>query len=209
MSLVRDASGETSVTAKRLRIQIGWVAAILFCISFPRALYAVDVLSQFNVTIQKLEISKDGGRTYFTVFEGNTTPVNLVALSGQGVGTLLGEANVPAGTYTRSRVTISAVTLVFTVDGTGATGGTNLGGGTTGTLTINIATTAGAPALPLLEEKSMNVSCKHNGTVNAVINFDAATSFSGLTYTDNDGVGAGTAVTLTGLTFDPVVEVVE
>ena len=188
---------------------MGCLGALIFMFATPCLLHAADVLSQFNTTIEKLEISKDGGTTYITVFDGNTSSVNLVALSGSSVGSLLGEAKVPAGTYNRSRVVVSAVTLVFTVDGTGAQGGTNLNAVTTGTLTINIATTAGAPSLPLTDEKSMKITCKHTGTVNATINFDAQTSFSNLTYTDNDGVGAGTDVTLTGLSFDPVIDVVE
>lgn len=183
-----------------LFIMLSWISNTPF-------LYAVDVLTSFRTTISRLEISKDGGATWITIFDGSSVSVDLVTLSGQGVGTFLGEADIPAGVYNRARVRISTATLVFTVDGTGISGATNLSAGTTGTLTIDLTTTPGAPTFPLTRTQTISVSCKHSATTEATIDFDAQTSFSGLSYTDDDGAGAGVAVTLAGITFEPVVTV--
>jgi hypothetical protein len=198
-----------SVIDKTLLKRIIFAVVFLLSLSIAPALYAVDVLSQFNTTIEKLEISKDGGASYVAVLEGNTVPVNLVALSGSSVGSFLGQAKVAAGSYNRARVKVTTATLVFTVDGTGVQGGTNLSAGTTGTLTIDTTTVTGGPRFPIVQEHSISVSCQSGGTVTAVIDFDARSSFSGLTYTDNDGAGAGTDVTLTALNFAPVIQVSE
>ena len=72
-----------------------------------------------------------------------------------------------------------------------------------GTLNINATS---AVAFPLTVEGSMLVTYPKDGSVKLVINFDAATSFSGLTYVDNDG-GVGNGATLTGLAFDPIIAI--
>lgn len=169
----------------------------LIIYSLIKSVYAADTLSSFQTTIQKLEISRDGGRTYFTVFDNNTTSVDLVAISGQNVGTFIGSAIVPAGTYNYSRVTVTDSTLQFTVnDGTNGNG--------TITVTVNDMP---AGTFPRTETQSMAVTVSDAGTVNGVINFDAATSYSGLTYTWN-GNPAPNQYTLTaGFTFNPNVTV--
>ncbi|MBI4431512.1 MAG: DUF4382 domain-containing protein [Candidatus Omnitrophica bacterium] len=166
---------------------------------------AADTLTAFNTTVQKLEVSKDGGATFFTVFDNNTAALDLVALSGQNVGTFLGEAKIPEGTYNFYRVLVTSASLTFRVDGTGETSGsTNLNANTTGTLTVNLNNFA---CCPRTETGTMNVSCKEGGVTEAVINFDAATSVNGLQYQDADGAGSGTTVVFQGVTFAPVINV--
>ena len=179
---------------------------LLYGVFSASEIYAADTLTQFNTTIQKLEISKDGGSTFFTIFDGVSRSVDLVALSGQNVGTFLGEADVPEGHYNFYRVIVTAATLVYRVDGTGATNATNLSSSNTGTLTVDLTTYGG---FPRTETGTMSTKCNAGGTTNAVINFDAATSSSNLQYADNDGPGAGTTVTFQGVTFAPVISVVE
>ncbi len=158
--------------------------------------YAVDTLTSFQPTIQKLEISRNGGKTYITVFENNTTPIDLVAINGQSVGTFIGDASVPAGHYNQARVTVTGVSFTFTANN-----------GANGNGTLNIA--AGdipAGTFPIIESHTMSVIVTANGTVNGVINFDAATSYSGLTYVWN-GRAAPNQYTFTGVTINPNISI--
>lgn len=154
-----------------MRNRIAFILAIYaFLVS---SAYAVDTLTSFQPTIQKLEISRNGGKTYIIVFENNTTPIDLVAISGQNVGTFIGDASVPAGNYNYARVTVTGVSFTFTVND-----------GVNGNGTLNIAASdIPAGTFPIVEGHTMSVVVAANGTVNGVINFDAATSYSGLAYT--------------------------
>ena len=165
-----------------------------FAILFLSELVSAQTLTNFNNTIEKLEISRDGGKTYFTVFENNNTSIDLVAINGQNVGTFMGNALVPAGRYNKYRVRISDCTIVF--------GNLNCCGGPAGG-TLNITSNQMGGAIPRTETGDMNITITDGGTVNGVINFDAATSYSGFTYTWN-----GVAYILTGLTFNPNITVV-
>lgn len=167
--------------------------AIVF---FNKLAYAVDSLTAFQVTIQKLEISRNGGKTYMTIFDNNSAAIDLVQINGQSVGTFIGNMLVPAGTYNKSRVTISDVTIQFTVNN-------EVNGNGTITITQNDMP---AGTFPRTELGNMTVAVSANGTVNGVINFDAATSYSGLTYIFNGGA-APNQYTLTGVTFNPNVSV--
>ena len=162
---------------------------------------AADTLASFTPTIQKLEISRDGGKTWVTVFDNNAAPVDLVAISGQNVGTFLGSAVVPSGKYNKSRVTVTDTTFSFTVNDDLGLGHVN------GTITIT-SNNIPAGTFPLTEIGDISVSVTDGGTVNGVINFDAATSYSGLTYLWNGGA-APNQYTFTGVTFNPNVTVTE
>ncbi len=175
------------------------IATGLTILSLNNMANATDALASFNPTIQKLEISRDGGKTWVTVFDNNTAPVDLVAINGQNVGTFLGSAVVPSGRYNKSRVTVTDTTFSFTVND-------DLGHGNG---TINI-TSNNIPAgtFPLTEIDDISISITDGGTVNGVINFDAATSYSGLTYIWNGGA-APNQYTFTGVTFNPKITVAE
>jgi hypothetical protein len=179
---------------------------LVLIISNNQSAQALDTLTSFQTTVQKLEVSKDGGQTFITIFENNTQPIDLTNLSGQNLGSFLGSAIVPAGTYNRARVTVSTATVTFTVDGTGATNATNLNANTTGTLTDDLTARA---TFPIMQTLSINVTMTTGGTTNAVIDFDAATSATNLAYSDDDAGGAGVAVTFGGITVNPQIKVSE
>lgn len=171
----------------------------LIILALGRVVNAADTLTAFQNTIEKLEISRDGGKTYFTVFENSNTSIDLVAINGQSVGTFIGNALVPAGTYNYSRVRVSDATLTFTVND-------EIPGHGNGTITIT-KNDMPAGSIPRTETGTMSVKVSDGGTVNGVINFDAATSYSGLTYIWKGGA-APNQYTLTGLTFAPNITVV-
>lgn len=166
-----------------------------FAILFLSELVSAQTLTNFNNTIEKLEISRNGGKTWITVFEGNASSVDLVAVNGQNVGTFIGNAIVPAGRYNKYRVRISDSTIVF--------GNLNCCGGPAGG-TLNITSDQMGGAIPRTETGDMNITVTDGGTVNGVINFDAATSYSGFGYNF-----VGGQYILTGLTFSPNITVSE
>lgn len=169
------------------------LAACAFLVS---SAYAVDTLTSFQPTIQKLEISRNGGKTYITVFENNTTPIDLVAINGQNVGTFIGDASVPAGNYNYARVIVTGTSFTFTVNN-----------GANGNGTLNIAASdIPAGTFPIVQTNTMSVVVTANGTVNGVINFDAATSYSGLTYIFNGGA-APNQYTFTGVNMNPNISI--
>jgi hypothetical protein len=178
----------------------------LIWISGMPTVFALASITSFTTTIQRLEISKDGGITWITIFDGNARAVDLAQLKGQSVGTLLGEAVIPAGTYNRARVRVTTATVTFSVDGaaTEVVGATNLTAATRGVLVIDLTALT---AFPLTRTYNISVSCKHGAVTEGTIDFDAGTSYSAFTYSDDDGAGGGVAVTLLGLTFEPRITV--
>lgn len=171
---------------KQMILGIGIAALIL--IASP--LYAdTSSLSEFVCTIEKLEISKDGGGTWFTVFKGSTAKTDMMALSGSNVGTVMGSNKVPAGTYDKSRVHITYSKIV--IDYTDTDGN-------------NADITASDGVQDLTREYDGNVTVTPNGTTRAVINLDAASSYT-ITATDWDGDSFEDV----NFTFEPQITIVE
>jgi hypothetical protein len=145
-------------------------------------------LTHFYNTIQKMELSKDGGSTWFTVFDNNTSQIDLVALNGQNVGTILGTTNIPAGYYNNIRVTISDSSVVFSL--------TCNDDSATGTLTLDFANPGGGTpvSFPMTVTDDIGLTISEGGTTTCVMDFDAATSYvssfihqSGSTFTPGSG----------------------
>lgn len=133
---------------------------------------SASTLSNFYNTIQKLELSKDGGITWFTVFDNNTNQVDLVALSGQNVGTILGSNNLPAGYYDKIRGAISASSTVFSVSCD------NTHGLSSGSKTLDFTTVSGGPSFPITFTDDADFTVSEGGTTTCVMDFDAASSYS-------------------------------
>lgn len=160
----------------------------------------------FNV-IEKLEISKNGGATYFTIYDNNTNEVDLVAVSGQNVGTVLGtNSNIPAGRYNYARATVANSRIVFNVS---CTNPGEHGVAATGILTIGDKDGPFAPdsGYPIIEEGAIDITVTAGGTTNAVMDFDAALSYAGSTFRHQTGGAVewypGTFV------FDPAITIGE
>ena len=82
-----------------------------------------DADGTYTVTITKLEVSKDSGATFITVFSGSQA-INIAAADAGAVAAgLVSGAAMETGTYDRVRVTLASDLLVK--------GFRNTGGGTT------------------------------------------------------------------------------
>ncbi len=65
-----------------------------------------DADGTYTVTVTKIEMSQDGGSTYFTVFEGSQT-INIAAANAGAVAAgLVSGTGVPPGTYNQIRTTL-------------------------------------------------------------------------------------------------------
>ena len=148
-----------------------------------------STLTSFEVVMQKLEVSQDGGNKIFTIFDSNTTVVDLVAISGSSVGTFIGEAAVPAGTYNWSRVTVTRTDATWNVTVGGNSGSVSMPTYTTTVIDTNT---------------SMSVIVPPDGSVNGIINMDAGTSYSSL---DVIELGAG-SFQFNNVTIAPVISVI-
>lgn len=158
-------------------------------------------LTNFYNTIKKLEISKNGGATYFTVFDNNTSEIDLVAVSGSNVGSVLGtNSNIPAGRYNYSRVTVTDCRIVFSMSCSDHPN-------QSGTLTIGEAGGDYEPpqGYPIVVEDSIDLTVTVGGTTNAVMNFDAASSYAGSTFQHVSGTTY--SPTPGGFSFDPQITV--
>ncbi len=93
----------------------------------------------YTVTITKVEVSKDGGTTYTTIFSGSQD-INIASVNAGAVAAgLANGVTVESGTYDRVRVTIGATLQVkgyvnngaTTIYTDGTTFSTNVGGANT------------------------------------------------------------------------------
>lgn len=134
--------------------------AALLVASIPVLAFAQQQLTRFAVTIDQLDISRDGGRTWLTIHSG-AKQFDLVALSGGNAGAW-SSVVIPAGTYNRWRV--HTTTYSATVTGHNQWG------------TVNAAGTV--PANAAWDEGNMNVVVESDGTTSATFNFDAETSYT-------------------------------
>ncbi|MEW6326801.1 MAG: hypothetical protein AB1487_04315 [Thermodesulfobacteriota bacterium] len=86
----------------------------------------------YKVTMRKLEASKDGGNTWYTLGEGDMTFDIASADAGAVVGAYASNGSVPLGTYTKMRITSSRTFILRgSVDYLGTTYYTSSGGTTT------------------------------------------------------------------------------
>ena len=181
-----------------IRIKCLIAAAIFATICFGvQDSHAVQSqITAFTNTITKLEVSRNSGKTWTTVFDNNTTSIDLVTISGQSVGTVMGAALVPSGTYNRYRVTIATSQITFRCND-------DTGGGW-GNLIVTQANmvAGGGVTFPLISEGDMNVTVNKDGTVDGKINFKAASSYSSFTFVLAGAPGSGNYI-LTGLAFNP------
>jgi hypothetical protein len=130
---------------------MGWisVAAIFTGLGVVEAASG-DADGTYTVTITKVELSKDGGTTYTTVFSGSQA-INIASANAGAVAAgLASGVELDVGTYTVCRVTLDSALVVkgyitvggttFYTDGTSFTGvaGSNPGAGyATSTFTID------------------------------------------------------------------------
>jgi len=180
-----------------LLIMVGEEAVYAACSSDK----VTATLTNFYNVIQKLEISKNGGATYFTVFDNNTDEVDLVAVSGQNVGSVLGtNSNIPAGRYNYSRVTITNSRIIFSMS-------CSESGHSDGTLTIGESGGDYEPSqgYPIIVEDTIDLTVNPGGTTNAVMNFDAESSYAGSTFVHE----GGTTYSPEDFVFDPQVTVTD
>lgn len=70
-----------------------------------------DADGTYTVTVTTVELSKDSGATYATVFSGSQAVNIASADAGAAVGGLVSGAELEAGTYDRARVTLGATLL--------------------------------------------------------------------------------------------------
>ena len=68
----------------------------------------------YEVTIQKFEISQDGGQTWVTLSDASATFDLAQVSTGKAVGNYLSQNGIQAGTYNAVRITISST---FTIKG--------------------------------------------------------------------------------------------
>ena len=95
-----------------------------------------DAAGTYAVTVTQVEVSKDGGATYTTVFSGSQA-INIAAVNAGAVAAgLVSGAALEAGTYNTVRVTIgSTMQLKGYVNNSSTTIYTNRGSDTNGFLT--------------------------------------------------------------------------
>ena len=88
---------------------LGWVALLGLVIGPGRAEAASgDADGTYTVTVTKVELSKDGGTTYTTIFEGSQS-INIAAANAGAVAAGLASGVVlEPGTYDAVRTTIGA-----------------------------------------------------------------------------------------------------
>lgn len=101
---------------------IGWisVAAVFIGLGLAEAASG-DADGTYTVTVTKVELSKDGGTTYTTVFSGSQA-INIASASAGAVAASLASGvALEVGTYTACRVTLDSALVVkgyVTVGGT-------------------------------------------------------------------------------------------
>lgn len=119
-----------------------WVLGLLWCSGLIAGLETAEAASgdadgTYAVTVTKVEVSKDSGVTYTTMFSGSQA-INIASASaGATAASLANGASLTPGTYTIVRVTIgSTMTIKGYLNISGSTWFTN--GGTDGdAFTVN------------------------------------------------------------------------
>ena len=98
---------------RALTLVMGWAAALGLCCGVGRAEAASgDAAGTYTVTITKVEVSKDSGTTYTTIFEGSQA-INIAAANAGAVAAgLANGVTLEAGVYDRVRVTLAATMQV-------------------------------------------------------------------------------------------------
>ncbi len=103
-------------------VRLVLVAALWLMCSVGRAEAASgDADGTYTVTVTQVEVSRDGGSTYTTVFSGSQA-INIAAVNAGAVAAgLVSGATMQAGTYDSVRVTIgSTLSMKGYVNNTGA-----------------------------------------------------------------------------------------
>jgi hypothetical protein len=149
-------------------------------------------LKEWWCTIEKLEISKNGGLTWFTVFEGGSTPLNMVGNPAAPTG----DGSVPAGSYNKGRVHVIYNKFVIEYDD-GVNGASNVYDGLTGNAYIEDYD-------DISQEDPISVNVSANGTTNAYIDFDPSASLTSCT-----AIWDGAKYVVTDMDFEPVISVHE
>ena len=114
----------------RRRCRVWCLALVAVCWAVgPRGVEAAssDADGTYTVTITKVEVSKDSGATYVTVFSGSQA-INIASVNAGAVAaSLVSGVVLDAGTYNRVRVTLGANLQVkgFRNTGSGTTDYTN------------------------------------------------------------------------------------
>lgn len=89
-------------------VAIGCVGLGLVGVALEAQAASGDADGTYTVTITQVEISKDGGATYTTLFSGSKD-INIAAAdAGAVAGSLASGAALPPGTYDRIRVTLGS-----------------------------------------------------------------------------------------------------
>ena len=96
-----------------LTLGMGWAVAFGLCCDVSRTEAASgDAAGTYTVTITKVEISKDSGTTYITIFEGSQA-INIAAANAGAVAAgLASGVTLDTGVYDRVRVTLAATMQV-------------------------------------------------------------------------------------------------
>ncbi len=122
MSRLEDA---TKMKLSRVRSIAAWCAGLALLCAAPEAQAASgDADGTFTVTISQVEISKDGGASYTTLFSGSKE-INIAAANAGAVATgLASGVALSPGTYNQVRVTIGATLQIKGFVNNGAGTGT-------------------------------------------------------------------------------------
>lgn len=91
---------------KKMIFVIGFLGIVIF--SLPLGYAETGNPSVYKVTVQRIELSADGGTTYTTVFSGSSELDIASANAGQVAGNFVSDIKIADGLYNRLRVTISA-----------------------------------------------------------------------------------------------------
>lgn len=166
------------------------IGAVLF-LQYPVHADTYELTEMWS-TAEKMEISKDGGITWFTVFEGNTDPMSLIGQPAVPTG----DGTVPAGHYNTYRVHITYSR--FVIEYSDGTNGTSYVYDNSGNPYIEDS------SVDITNTDSMSATVSRDGTTNAYIDFDPAASVQSCT-----AVWDGSKYVLTDFQFEPVVSVHE
>ena len=135
-----------------LTLVVGWAALLSLFVGAGLAEAASgDADGTYTVTVTKVELSKNGGTTYTTIFEGSQS-INIAAANAGAVAAgLANGVTLESGTYNTVRTTIGA-TMQFKgyvnndngTDTLYTDGGTETGSGESTSNNAGVLSTAGA-----------------------------------------------------------------
>lgn len=120
-------------------VVVGWVVASLAVASGTTEAASGDADGIYTVTVTKVELSKDSGATFTTVFEGSQSINIASATAGAVAAGLVSGTALDAGTYTHVRVTIGSTLQFKGYVNNGATTLYTDGGTDTDAFSTNIA----------------------------------------------------------------------